>query len=340
MPKQEIKVIKIPLNINYNVKKNFERTPNLYLELFENKDKIIQTLVNKPYDPSKFPITNQQSSQPSIQKPIIELDNKLISNSEPNSPEILTHSPLVENEEDGGNIEKEDSIESRLKQLLGEPNTSQSENLNEDSKPAPTLSDLENKGHIKTDPTLPNVDRMPSEADIDDMKRELLFKFELLKKSYKNSNVPEFTIHSDYHTMNKTYEHTVRRLSLDSRVSQYKTYLIGGFMAVEYILGNWLKFDMEGFTQQQLVNMESYERLLIELGEKTYVPEGSDWPVEIRLLFLIIMNAAFFVVSKMLMKKTGSNILGMMNSVNQSRPTQNAPKRKMRGPSINLEDLN
>jgi len=89
-----------------------------------------------------------------------------------------------------------------------------------------------------------------------------------------------------------------------------------------------------------LVNMESYERLLIELGEKTYVPEGSDWPVEIRLLFLIIMNAAFFVVSKMLMKKTGSNILGMMNSVNQSRPTQNAPKRKMRGPSINLEDLN
>ena len=63
--------------------------------------------------------------------------------------EILKHSPLVENEEDGGNIEKEDSIESRLKQLLGEPNTSQSENLNEDSNPAPTLSDLENKGHIK-----------------------------------------------------------------------------------------------------------------------------------------------------------------------------------------------
>ena len=170
------------------------------------------------------------------------------------------------------------------------------------------------------------------------MKRELLFKFELLNKSYPNSSIPEFSIHSDLATMQRSYDDSVRRLSLDSTVEKYKTYLIGGFMLCEFIFGNFLGFDMQGFTQQQIVSMNSYEKLLIELGEKSYVPSGSKWPVELRLLFLIIMNAAFFIVSKMIMKKTGANLMNMINGMNvSSKPT--AKKRKMRGPNINLDDI-
>ena len=112
-------------------------------------------------------------------------------------------------------------------------------------------------------------------------------------------------------------------------------------MLTEFILGSWLKFDMEGFTQQQIRNMNSYDRLLIELGEKSYIPEGSDWPVELRLLFLIIINAGFFCVSKMLMKKTGSNILNMINSMNTNSNTNNPLRRKkrMKEPSINLDEI-
>ena len=40
---------------------------------------------------------------------------------------------------------------------------------------------------------------------------------------------------------------------------------MGGFMVVEYLLGSFLKFDMKGFTQHQIQNMNNYERLLIEL---------------------------------------------------------------------------
>ena len=43
--------------------------------------------------------------------------------------------------------------------------------------------------------------------------------------------------------------------------------------------------------------MNKYEHLLIELGEKNYVPEGSKWPVEIRLLFTIVINAAIFIIT-------------------------------------------
>jgi hypothetical protein len=142
--------------------------------------------------------------------------------------------------------------------------------------------------------------------------------------------------------MKKTYDGTVRRLSLDSSVDNYKKYLIGGFMLFEFVLGKFFNFEMQGFTQQQILSMNSYEKLLIELGEKSYIPTGSKWPVELRLLGLVVLNGAFFIMSKMLMKKTGANLLGMINNMNLSQPQssgQESNKKKMRGPSIDINDL-
>ena len=179
--------------------------------------------------------------------------------------------------------------------------------------------------------------------DEEDRKREILFKFDLLKKSYKEADMPDFNIHSDIKTMQQSYDNTVKRLSVDSTVESYKTYLIGGFMTVEYILGSFLKFDMKGFTQHQIMNMNNYERLLIELGEKSYVPTESDWPVEVRLLVMIVIQAAVFVLGKFIMNKTGSNVLSMFNSLGSmasaGASTPQAPKRKMKGPDIDFADL-
>ncbi len=72
---------------------------------------------------------------------------------------------------------------------------------------------------------------------------------------------------------------------------------------------------MEGFTQQQLLSMNSYENLLLELGEKTYTPAGMDkWPVEVRLALAILFNAVWFIAAKMIMKKTKINILSLFNN--------------------------
>lgn len=184
-----------------------------------------------------------------------------------------------------------------------------------------------------------------SRQSIEDEKRELLFKFQLLKRSYPQANLSEhFSIRSDLDEMKAHYEMEVRRLSLDSTVEQYKTYMIGGFMACEYGLGHFCKLDMQGFAQQQISQMHKYEKLLIEIGEKSYVPAGvSNFPVEVRLMFMILLNAAIFVASKMIMKKTGTNVLNMINSMNlmgggggpgmpSAPPPQ--PKRKMRGPQF------
>ena len=206
----------------------------------------------------------------------------------------------------------------------------------------PTLTELEQQGGFARKKELRDINQVSNEELYDeDAKRELMFKMDLLRKSYPNADIPEFSIHTDYSTLKRNYELTVRRLSLDSAVENYKTYLIGGFLICEYVLGSFLGFDMSGFTQQQILTINSYEVLLIELGEKSYLPGGSKWPVEIRLLFMILGNAALFVISKMIMKKTGSNLLGMINNMNRANTHmgQNTNKRKMKEPNINFDDL-
>jgi hypothetical protein len=172
-----------------------------------------------------------------------------------------------------------------------------------------------------------------NDSEVADKKREMMFKFNLLRKSYPNSahEIPEITQHTDLLDMQKEYDSTLRKLSIDNTVESYKLYLTYGFGVVEYVFGKYLNFDMAGFTASQTASMGSYDRLLIELGEKSYVPTGSAWPVELRLLGLIIMNATMFVFGKMIMNKSNVN---MFTTV---QPPKGPKPKPMRGP--NMDDL-
>jgi hypothetical protein len=177
---------------------------------------------------------------------------------------------------------------------------------------------------------------------IDDKKRELLTKLDMLRKKYpeQSQNIPFMTMNSSLKELEYLYYSELRKLEIDSDVNDYRTYLIGFFMITEFILGKFLRLDLEGFTQQQMLNMRRYERFLIEIGEKNYVPEGKKWPVEIRLIGFVLIQAAAFTASKMILKRTGTNLMGMFNAaVHQNQNMNNGgPKRKMKMPDIDLDD--
>jgi len=307
----------------------------MYLELIENKSKIKPNLVDKEYIPSKKERKEEKSDPEPEPEPEPEAEDtdrerepdrdrddrekeKQESDNERSPPKSSRSSP--EKEEDDG-------LSSRLKELLKDKIDVKETKLNDDEiHTAPRLSEISGGSYL---PKKQMADVSKQTFDDEDLKRELLFKFDLLRKSYKNANIPEFSIHSDYSTMQRTYDSTIRQVNVDNNIETYKSYLITGFYITEFVLGYWLKFDMQDFTKQQIVNMSKYEHLLIELGEKNYVPEGSKWPVEIRLLFTIIINAAIFIVTKMVMKKIGSNLFNMTE---EPQP----PKRRMRGPDVNL----
>jgi hypothetical protein len=199
-------------------------------------------------------------------------------------------------------------------------------------KNPPTLKELDNKINMKN--------KVEDAQDLDDKKRHLIHKFKSLKKSYPDETIQDYTIYSDYTVMKEDYDETLKKLSMDSTVESYKKYLTYGFMGVEYVFGNFFGLDMKGFTQQQLISMKSYDKLLIELGEKNYEPVGaSKWPVEVRLIFLIIINSAFFIGSKIIMSRSGTNFIDIMNNFSSfATAPEKTTKKKMKEPPIDFDD--
>ena len=212
----------------------------------------------------------------------------------------------------------------------------------------------------------PNVHQFENyefSKDEDDRKRELLFKFNRLKKTYPKVDIPEFNMMSNHENMKRTYESTMKNLAIDSSVETYKSYLMMGFMVCELVLGR-VGFDMEGYTQQQTLWMNKYEKMLIELGEKSYVPASlSKLPVEVRLIGLVIFQTTIFVSSKIIAKKTNFNLLQVYNTVTGTyepaasssgfasggsspivfipkKRTQSVPgsESRMKGPSVSSRD--
>ena len=151
----------------------------------------------------------------------------------------------------------------------------------------------------------------------------------MLKKKNPNIQLPEYSMNSEFKMMQLSYNMLVRRLTVDSTVENYKQYLIYGFMAMEMLIGKFTPINMSGFTLYQQNSMNQYERLLVELGEKTDPAGKSILPVEIRLVILVAINTAIFVASRVLF--SSENAAKFLTSLSTAATPQEAP-RKMRRP--------
>lgn len=177
-------------------------------------------------------------------------------------------------------------------------------------------------------------------------KEEYIWRFRILKKKYKDATIPSFTEHSDLGMMKLAYDRTLKELYLDDAVDSYKTYLIGGFVILEFVCTQWADIDIQGFARQQRKMMGKYDRLIIELGEKSYSTWGSNIPVEIRLLGLILYNAAIFYIGKIIANKYGGDtadfflsFTGQPPAAEQKEEDASTAKARMRGPRFKPEDL-
>jgi hypothetical protein len=192
----------------------------------------------------------------------------------------------------------------------------------------PSLSEI-NDGKVHVDSNgIRNLDYITGNEQAEqDVKKDVLNKFNILKRKHPYATIPTYSEHTDLVTLQKDYKSITRQLEIDAKAIKYKTWLLWGYFGLEFVLLNYASFDdIRGFYQQQYNSMNQYEDLLYELGEKTYVPEEKKWPVEIRLLMLIGTNAGMFVLGKMAEKRFGVNPMNLFKTAPNYSQTQEQPQ--------------
>lgn len=211
--------------------------------------------------------------------------------------------------------------------------------LNEDKKDK-ILPDNEQPSEENPPRTIPEDETNEEQGDnvmsAYEEKEEYLLKFRILRRTYPNIDVPEFTEYSDLETMKKSYDRTLRDLSFDDNLDTYRTYLKMGFLGVEFVCTRGIGIDMTGFASSQITSMNKYDKLLIELGEKNYASWGSNFPVEVRLLGTVLIQAMLFYITRMIGAKIGD--IFRVNPQNRESQ-QEQQSHRMKGPSISPEDI-
>ena len=162
-------------------------------------------------------------------------------------------------------------------------------------------------GPVLNVPEIPDYESM-SRIEQVQWREEFRIKFGLLRSAFRDYSIPEIDPEEPLEMIHARYERYIRHIHISGAADSYRNYLILMFLVIELVATQVLGLPCNGYTMAQMGSMSRYERLLIELGEKWYVPGESNWPVEYRIIFLSLFNALIFMGIKWLAKYVGENV--------------------------------
>jgi len=186
------------------------------------------------------------------------------------------------------------------------------------TSPTPSLPALLNN----SEPSNPKLFKVPPEVIIEpeeeilteaEERLLLMARFKILKKRLNDINIQIDP--NDYEApslslkqLRKIYNIYKTRLFAEGCTGKYRKILIAGFVIIEVLAVRFLGIDMTGFTVNQLMAMNTYQELLLELAEK-YDKEGKSYfPIEVRLGFMVLLNAVIFFVLKWVLGDANSDL--------------------------------
>ena len=349
----------IPLNVKSNVTR-----PDLYPIMLENGE----FLLAKPDEQKELPSDEKQSTPPlpDQETPL----KQVIPPQLENNPPPINLSPEDQDLFNAlGDISNEKEVSPSVSPTIPPPEEKDEEFIS----PAPPEKDEPEEKEEED----PYAGLTPEEREIKE-REEYTWRFRILRKQYKkNINLPTFTEFTPLETIKLQYKQIIREMALDDNVDTYRTYLFGSWLAIEFVCTQWVGVDLSGFTKYQALMLHKYDKLLIELGEKSRGAWGANLPVEVRLIGLVLFQAGVFYLIKVVAGKFGcsvadlfsifmgqppsspdaspnsggggfgsmlgdlmSSFTGEGNSTAPLSPKEStSPPTKMRGPSISAKDI-
>ena len=175
--------------------------------------------------------------------------------------------------------------------------------------------------------SMPNY-RSMSEADKAKWSADFNVKFGILREAYPEFDIPYFDNSTALDVKHQHYDRYVKQIHIDNSVGNYRVYLLVLFAGIELFCVKVLGLDMSGYTINQLRLMNKYDRLLIELGEKTFTSVGSDWPVEARIVVMALFNGIIFLVVRLFASYLGPGLGDMMQNMVNNFLTGDKPEIK------------
>jgi len=134
---------------------------------------------------------------------------------------------------------------------------------------------------------------------------EFVYKLGKLRKIHKNFKIPEIEDHEDLNVVARKYEKYLEKTSITKNLGEYKSYLITGSLLIEKFGTEVLGMNFSGFAYENFLEHNKYDEVLYELGEKYYSEKKSNWPVEMRLAFVLFKNTVVFILLKYLSSAYG-----------------------------------
>lgn len=363
----KLNVIKKPLEKKLpDIQPNFgDDLGDLHLELLENKKRLKPGVtINPKPKPHKIKPEKQKTVEPKVVEP-----KKTVIDSDKPKPKIVVKEKepeLTEEELEDLQTDAEGSMEELIEDENVEEIDLEEEEEIEISQEEVDMTEEEISQLSEDDEKMSKISTPPDDAkstkkeddsgetssessdedeqeDLEETVEEYIIKFKTLKRSYPNYQYPDYSSYTDLATIKSMYKETFKMIQLDETVDSYKTWLMAGFFLIE-CAGLYMGMDFKGFTKFQHKKMQKYERLLIELGEKKHMSFMNNWPVEVRLLGIIIFDAAVFYIGKIMKSYIGGDIFEILSSVfglpaDIGSGKTEGPKVRMRGPSTKPDDI-
>ncbi len=280
--------------------------PQLYLELIENKSKVKPELKNVDYVCPLKSLDREAEdaeifSPPELPQVDASFLTRISESSRESNKGSRNSAKSIEsiNSQDSSYGRKLTPMERKFLYLEKLKNmTSKTSELNKPSPVIPPQSLNEMREQRAEQKNVQNAE-----------KQLLLGKINLFKSVYKNSGMPEVDMNTDFNFMQEEYQAKLKNIKISEKHLFLRKLLAGYFVIVEIGCGMLFKMDMKDFAKTQLLTIGNYDKYLVEICHKRYLPDApSTIAVEWRLAGAVLIQTVGVVVIQKLFGKELSKI--------------------------------